>query len=183
MKFQTVLLCLAMIIMTFAKANAQDEEKKWSSTPFEIKTVEAQKALVMKADVPMSDISTKMGEIYQATFSYVMENNIQPAGPAIAIYNSWDPEGNIVFEAGVPVASKAEGKGDIILKEYPEMKVLTTLYTGSYENMEPVYNKLMQYVKDEELEWTGVTWEVYLTDPQAVKDPAMNKTIIYFCLK
>ena len=183
MKVQTVLLSLVMILVSVARINAQDEEKKWSNTPFEIKTIEAQKALVMKADVPMSDISAKMGEIYQSTFSYVMQNNIQPAGPAIAVYYSWDPEGNIVFEAGVPVTGEVNGQGDILLKEYPEMKALTTLYTGSYEDMEPIYGELMEYIKDKELEWTGTTWEVYLTDPEKVKDPSMNKTLIYFCLK
>lgn len=181
MKPKSLLLSFFMLILSISSSIAQ--EPKWSNTPVEIKSIDAQKALVMKADGPMSAIGEKMGEIYNTVFTYIQENNIQPAGPAFAVYHSFDPEGNIVFEAGVPIAEKVESTEHILCIEYPVMKAATTHYTGTYESVEPVYSILQKYMEDNKLESTGVSWEVYLTDPSKVKDPNMNQTLIYFPIK
>ena len=178
-----VLMIALLLSGSMSVTFAQGSSTGCKHTPIEVKDIDAQNALVMKADVPMSTISEKMGEIYKTLFTYVGENGIQPAGPAFAVYYSWEPEGNIVFEAGVPVASETEGTNEIIYKEFPVMKAVSTLYTGSYENMEPVYNDIMKYIEENELESTGNSWEIYLTDPSKVASPDDNKTLIYFPIK
>ena len=184
MKTKSLLIgLLCFIVGLCGIAQEQAQEQKWSNTPIQVKNIDAQKALIMKADIPMSEISEKMGEIYQTVFTYIQQNNIVPAGPAFAVYYSYEPEGNIVFEAGVPVTEKQKGTDDILYKEYEEMKAATTLYKGSYEAMEPVYGKMQQYMVDNKLEFTGISWEVYLTDPSMVTDPSMNQTLIYFPVK
>jgi effector-binding domain-containing protein len=133
--------------------------------------------------VPTAEIGPKMGEAYGKIFGYLGQNNIQPAGSPFAVYTEFNPNGNTTFEAGVPVAAQIESKGDILFKEYPAMKVLSTLYTGAYENMASVYEALTKYMKDKGLQSTSESWEVYLTDPSQVKTPAENQTLIYFPLK
>lgn len=183
MKTKSLIIYLFSLTILIMNVQAQEEEKTWSNTPFEVKTIEAQKALVIKADVAMSEIGPKMGDIYKRVFTYLAEKQIQAAGPAVAVYLSWDPEGNTVFEAGVPVAQETKGEGDIIYKEYAEMKVVATLYKGSYENLGPIYGELQKYMTDNSLEPIGISWEVYLTDPSKVSDPSMNQTMIYFPIK
>ncbi len=152
-------------------------------TNIEVKEIDAQKALVIKADVPISAIGETMGELYGKLYTYAGEKGVQFAGPPFAIYYSYDPEGNVVFKAGVPIATEVEGEGDIHYKEFPIMKVVTTVYTGAYEEMEPVYGHIQKYMEENKLESNGTSWEVYLTDPNQVADPSENKTIIYFPLK
>ena len=178
------LLCLfilAVSFSTFVTISAQDEEM--SEAKFEIKNVKVQKGLVIKADIPISEIGPKMGEIYSQLFEYMETNNITPAGPPFTVYYSFDPEGNTVFEAGVPVKDKVKGSGDIAYKEYDEMKVVSTLYVGAYENMMPIYTAMETYLKDNKLESTGSSWEIYLTDPDEVASPDENQTLIYFPIK
>jgi effector-binding domain-containing protein len=124
-----------------------------------------------------------MGELYQQLFSYMGSAQIQPAGPPFAVYYSYEPEGNTVFETGIPVQGKSEGKGEIIYKEYPGMKVVSTLFIGAYEDMGHIYQALENYLKENKLESTGSSWEVYLTDPGEVESPDENKTLIYFPIK
>jgi len=175
---------LFLILLIYLKpVYTQDNTSTCQHTPIEVKEIDAQKSLVIKADVPMSAIGEKMGELYGKLFAFIGEKGIQPAGPAFAIYYSWEPEGNVVFEAGVPVVSEVEGSGEIVYKEFPVMKTVTTLYSGAYETMEPVYTQLQKYMEENKLESTGCSWEVYLTDPQMVKNPEDNKTLIYFPLK
>jgi len=176
-------------VLTSDEVTTQDEATTSAAvstckqTDIEVKEIDAQKALVIKADVPTSAIGEKMGELYGKLFAYIGEKGIQPAGPVFAIYYSYEPEGNVVFKAGVPVASEVEGTGDIIYKEFPAMKAVTTLYTGSYKDIGPVYTEIQKYMEKNELESTGNSWEVYLTNPSEVADPNDNKTLIYFPVK
>jgi effector-binding domain-containing protein len=108
----------------YTNLHAQDSLGKSSHTDILVKEIDAQKALLMKAEVPMNAIGQKMGELYQTLFTYLQDKGIAPAGAAFAIYYSFDPNGTTVFEAGVPIAEKTEGKENIVYRELPVMKVV-----------------------------------------------------------
>ena len=110
-------------------------------------------------------------------------NSMAPAGPPFLVYYSYNPAGNTVFEAGVPVSSTVTGNEEIIYKEFPAMKVVTTLYKGPYDAMEPIYGELNKYMSANGIETDGTSWEVYLTDPSQLKDQKDNQTIVYFPIK
>ena len=171
---------LMLFIIPVINANAQDEKKDCPSAKIEVKNIEGQKALVVKADIPTSEIGQHIGEMYKRIFEHMGANNIEPAGPPFAVYYEFDPEGNTVFETGVPVTIESECGEGIEYKEYPAMKVVTTLYKGPYEKMEQVYTDLEQYITDNNHKKLGPVWEVYLTDPQQEEDPNNNQTIIYY---
>ncbi|RPJ74059.1 MAG: hypothetical protein EHM20_11230 [Alphaproteobacteria bacterium] len=178
-----VLLIVCALFNGFMPVTAQETDKKCDHTEFLVKEIDAQKTLVMKADVAMAEIGPKMGEMYGALFGYLQAKGIAPAGAPFAVYYSFDPNGNTVFEAGIPIAEPVEGNESITYKEFPVMKVVSTLYTGTYEGMMPVYEGLQKHMQENKLESTGASWEVYLTDPTVVKDPSENKTLIYFPIK
>ena len=168
---------LGMSLPMFAQQSVDSESSK-----FEIKEVEAVKALVIKSDVTMQEIGSAMGSNYGKLFEYLQNNNIQPAGPPFSVYLSWEEGGNVVFESGIPVSEVKEGNDEIMYKEFPGMKVLSTLYKGSYDKMEPIYHEMMDYMKTNNMEGTNSSWEIYLTDPQTIA-PEDNQTLIYFPLK
>jgi effector-binding domain-containing protein len=180
----SLLITIAMIYGTFNSLYAQDDtQKKCSHTDIQVKEIDAQKALVIRAEVPSNAIGGKIGELYSALYVYLQTQKIAPAGAPFAIYYSFDPNGNTVFEAGVPVAEQTPGKDNITYKEFPVTKVVTTLFYGSYADMGAAYTDIQKYMTDNKLEPTGATWEVYLTDPESVSDPSQNQTIIYFPVK
>ncbi|MBN2348809.1 MAG: GyrI-like domain-containing protein [Bacteroidales bacterium] len=154
----------------------------YSQSKIEVKSVQPMSALVIKAEVPTAEIGPKMGELYGMLFNYLTELEMQPSGPPFSVYYEFDPQGNTVFEAGVPLDDVVEGEGDILYKDFPAMKVVSTLYTGSYENMMPVYEDLEAYLKENKLESNNIVWEIYLTDPNEV-GPEENQTIIYYQIK
>jgi effector-binding domain-containing protein len=174
---------LAAMFCLFAFSSNVFSQDKESKSTIEVKQVDALKALVVKFDVPSKDIGPSMGKAYEKLFGFVMSNNVMPAGPPFAIYYSYDPNGNTVFEAGVPVNDTADGNDEIVYREFPAMKAVSTLYKGAYEAMEPVYGELSKYIAINGLEMAGPTWEIYLTDPSQVTDPNDNQTIIYFPVK
>ncbi len=159
---------------------AQDQANNSNQLNIEVKQIDAQKALVIRADVPTSEVGPKMGEIYGMLFGYIGQNQIDAVGPPFAVYYSFDPQGNTVFEAGVPIDTIAPEYGEIKYKEFEAMKVASTLYTGPYEKMEPVYAAIQKYIKDNKLKEKGTSWEVYLTDPSEAPDPTKYQTLIYY---
>jgi effector-binding domain-containing protein len=177
MKLFIILLLTGIFSWSGTAQETKDCKKK---AKVEVKEMKAQKALVIKADVPTSEVGPKMGEIYEFLFNYTVQNQISPVGPPFAVYLSYDPEGNTVFEAGLPVAEEASGSGEVEYREYPATKAVSMLYTGPYEKMEPAYEKLMQYIKENNLKDKGTAWETYLTDPNEEPDPEKYQTIISF---
>jgi effector-binding domain-containing protein len=154
-----------------------------SLPPIEVKTVDPIKAVTIKVSVPSSEISKKIGELYGKLYSYLDKYQIVPSGAPFAVYYEFDPNGKTTFEACVPVKTTIKSDGDIIFKVYGQMKACTALYTGSYEKIGPIYEAIMKHMKDKALSSTGVSWEVYLTDPAKISNPEDNKTLIYFPIK
>jgi effector-binding domain-containing protein len=174
--FALVAMCILCVsFQTYAQENA--------SPKIEVKQVAAQKAAVIKVTVPTNVMGQKMGELYGKLFGYLGANKIQPVGAAFAVYYEYDPKGNTVFEVGVPIASPIQGNDEIKFKEFPAMKVLATLYVGPYEKIGPVYVALTKYASDNKIVTLSTPWEVYLTDPNQVKDPNKYQTMVYFPVK
>lgn len=171
---QLVGVTALLICLTSNQAKSQD------FPTIEVIDISAQSSLVVKADVLNTEIAQKIGSMYGQLFAYTTANNISMTGAPFAVYYSYDPNGNTSFEAGLPVAYGTKGNDSILFKEYPAMKVVCTIYKGSYANMGPVYTKLQEYITNNKLKTTGISWEVYLTDPNTVKDPMENRTMIYF---
>jgi len=173
-------LFLTITLAGFISCALIAQETEECQSDFKIENLDAIKALVIKADIPTSQVGPKMGEIFEKVFGYIGQNQITPAGPPFAVYLSFDPQGNTVFETGVPVSDEVSGSGEIEYREYPATKVVEMVYTGSYENMGPAYQKIMDYMKENNLKAKGISWEIYLTDPSAEPDPNKYQTIIMF---
>jgi effector-binding domain-containing protein len=180
MKFLMILLLTGIYSLAVI---AQESKECKTESKIEVKVMGAQKALVIKADVPTAEVGPKMGEIYGFLFNYTVQNQINPVGPPFAVYLSFDPEGNTVFEAGLPVAEVVSGSGEVEYREYPATKAVSLLYTGPYEKMGPAYEKIMQYISENNLKDKGIAQEVYLTDPNEEQDPEKFQTIINFFIE
>jgi effector-binding domain-containing protein len=178
--FISFFFCMFVFNALTSELYSQETTVKKDQPVIEIKNIPLQHALVLKAEVSSKDVGPKMGEMYSKLFSYAGQKHIQPSGAPFAVYYSYDPQGKTIFEAGFPVASKVNATDSIAYKEFPAMKVVSTLYTGSYENMVPVYTQLQNYLAANKMKPTGISWEVYLTDPAQVKNPSDNQTLIYF---
>lgn len=183
LSFLRLVLIVSVLSGMQISSFAQGNKEKSGNSKFEVKKVDAVKAVVIKSSVPTKEIGPKMGELYGKLFAYLGQKQIQPAGAPFAVYYEYDPKGNTTFECGVPVNSAITSEGEVVFKEFPAMSALTTLYVGAYEKMAPIYGELEKYMKEKSLQSTGICWEVYLTDPSKLKDPNENQTMIYFPVK
>jgi effector-binding domain-containing protein len=180
----TLLFSLFFMLLSPLALFAQDLEECTASGPvIEVKQVDAQNTIVVRFDVSSKEIGPAMGKAFEKLFSFLGTNSMAPAGPPFAVYYSYNPAGNTVFEVGVPVSNAISGNEEIVYKEFPAMKVVTTLYKGPYDAMELIYGEINKYITANGLVTDGTSWEVYLTDPSQVTDPKENQTVVYFPLK
>ena len=147
----------------------------------EVKEQPTQPALTIRTKTSIQDMSQVLGKAYGEIIIYIMGLGEQPSGPPFVAYYNMDMQ-NLDIEIGFPVSKKLSDKGDIKSSEIPGGKFAICLYTGPYNEIEPAYNALTQWIKDNGYESTGIAYEIYLNDPRET-DPQELKTKIMFPLK
>jgi len=145
----------------------------------EVKEQSAQPTLSIRTRAPVQDIPQVLGKAYGTIAQYLGELGEQPAGPPFAVYYNMDMQ-DLDMEIGFPAGRKLAGKDDIKASEIPAGKVATCLHTGPYSEMEPVYNALSQWIKDNGYEATGVVCEMYLNDPAQTPPQELQTQIALF---
>jgi effector-binding domain-containing protein len=140
-----------------------------------------QPVLSKRFRAPVEQLPDVLGETYQAIMQLLPTTDKQSAGPAFAAYYNMDME-DLDVEAGFIVARELKGEGDIISRQLPGGRMAACVHTGPFSEMEPTYDALSKWIKDNGHEVTGVTYEMYLNGPPDTP-PEEYKTQILMPLK
>jgi effector-binding domain-containing protein len=145
----------------------------------EIKERPAQRTVAVRTRAHVKDLPNLLPGTYGRLVQYLNSIGVAVAEPAYAYaaYHNMDME-DLDVEAGFPVASEVEGSGDIIASEIPAGRFATVLHTGPYEQMEPVYDRLDKWVKQNKHEPTGVIYEMYLNGPDDTPPEGLQTQIL-----
>ena len=146
----------------------------------ELEDLEPRPALTIRLKTKAGDIAEMFDQGFSAIASYLEEKGKKPQGPPFAIYYNMDMD-HLEVEFGFPVEEGIDGNASIQASMTPSGKAATSLYIGPYEEAEPVYDVLMKWISDNDLEATGVAYEIYLNDP-ALTPPEQLKTQVYLLL-
>ncbi|MEM1431919.1 MAG: GyrI-like domain-containing protein [Pseudomonadota bacterium] len=123
-------------------------------------------------------ISAAMGECYGRVVAFMESHGIPPAGPALSVYHTYDPE-VMRFQAGIIVSSEAimdpgaDVKGDIL----PAGRVLSFTHVGPYATLRDDYADMMSYVEREGLKLSSPAWEVYIDDPKDTPEAELRTKV------
>lgn len=139
-------------------------------------TLQPQPILYCPAQVEMTEIATALGELLPKVFGYATQSGATMVGPPFVRY--LNQAETLDIQAGLPVAPGAAATDDILLGELPGGAALTTIHTGPYDGLPAAYAALHAWMADNAVQPGGAPWEVYLTDPAQVPNPAEWKTQI-----
>ena len=140
-------------------------------------------AISITDSTTLDQMESKMDELYSILMGYAAAKKANLAGPPYCIYHTWNPEGYTKIEAGIPVDKELPDKLNIKGTMSPGGKVVKTLHTGPYDQVEPIYIALEKYIKLNKLEMAGGPWEVYLTCPSTEPDSSKWETLIFYPVK
>ncbi len=132
----------------------------------------------------MNEVGSKMGSMMEQVSRYMQDNNLPITGMPFTLYNDIDDlNGTVIFSACVPVKERViTPSGSPALCGYMEpVTALKTTLKGNYENLPATYSKATQYMTANKLEMlsNGKMFQVYITDPGMVPNPANWITEIY----
>lgn len=134
-----------------------------------------QPTAVASGTMTVPEIGPWLARIFTAVTSAVARQNVHVIGPPFARYHRRD-DGRFDVEAGFPVSGYVWTAAGVRASRLPGGKLAATMHVGPYDGMEPAYAALADWVRDEGGELAGDAWEVYLTGPATVADPAGWRT-------
>jgi effector-binding domain-containing protein len=132
----------------------------------------------------IAEIGPKLGEMFQKVGVEMKKAGAEFAGPVFAVYSVFKPGENIVFEAGVQVNRKVTGKmKEVRYWETQPGKVVCLDYYGPYDKMQPAYDQINQWAKDNNKKLGKDAWELYVGDPGLEKDPMKVLTQVMYYIE
>ncbi|WP_310993859.1 SRPBCC family protein [Aequorivita marina] len=131
-----------------------------------------------------NELDSKTKPMMQEVMGFVNKNNLNMAGKPFTLYNQIDDANNtVIFSTGVPVKEQVitpEGSPVVCGFMEPVTTVKTTL-KGDYKHLPETYLKARKYMEAQDLQIDPdrKMFEIYITDPEAVVNPANWVTEVY----
>lgn len=153
------------------------------SHEIEIRTVEPIPMLYQVRRVEPAAVAEVLADVLPAVFGYAIESGSAPAGHPFVRHVGRSPA-FITIEAGVPLVATPEAAppedSGILVGELPGGTVAATTHKGPYEGLGEAYEALDRWVTESDYESAGHPWELYVTDPGEVPDPADWLTDVFW---
>ncbi len=147
---------------------------------FELRQMEAQPVLSIRATSRPEALSELFGELFGEVWNYVQSSAGAPAGMPFTRYHDMDEAAGLMHvECGLPVDTPLPGQGRIEAEMLPAGTVAVTTHIGPYHTLGESHEALHNWVQAQGYEPAGPPWEVYVTDPGEEPDPNKWRTDIF----
>lgn len=135
--------------------------------------------LFMRRRVKHDEVAGALGEMIPAVFGFATQRGIAMQGPPMSRYSDFSA-GGMTIDAGLPVPAGTKGEGEIQVETVAAGPVVGTMHVGPYDQLHEAHAAVESHMTDNALKLRGgYCYEVYLTDPGQVPDPAQWKTEVY----
>ena len=151
------------------------------NSPIDIIERLTERTIAIRMRTHVKDLPKLLPRTYGRLAKYLNSIDTPVAGPVYAAYYNTDMA-DLDVEAGFVINGDIEGRDDIIASEIPAGRFAMVTHTGPYEEMEPTYDRLNEWVKENKQEPTGVIYEMYLNGPTDTP-PEGLQTLILMPLK
>ncbi len=132
----------------------------------------------------LGELNDKTKQMMNEVMSFVTENNLNMAGKPFSLYNEIDSvNGTVIFSTCIPVKEQViTPKGSSVVCGFMDpVRAVKISLKGNYEHLPEAYTKGNQYIEKNgyELATDRKMFEVYITDPEKVANPANWLTEVY----
>lgn len=123
----------------------------------EVKDIPTTKVACIRYKGKYSDVGTYIERIYKAIKG-------DAAGPPFTCYYDGEYKENADIELCIPI-SKPVYDSDITIKELPPIRAISTIHTGTYENINMAYKAIFGYTHEKNIHWITPSREIYIKGP------------------
>lgn len=176
--------CVGLYRVSTTKQGENQKTIRGSDMSYEItkKTITETPFLYMRKQTVQEEVANALASMFGPIFAYATTQGIPFAGPPTARYVSFGP-GLITIEAGMPVVGAPEGTEEIMVGSLVGGAVVSTIHQGPYDSLNLGHEAIQRWMMENGEEAGSSPWEVYVTDPGEVPDPAGWLTEIVHPLK
>lgn len=146
---------------------------------FEIKDVPMMPVLYINGTCRLEDIGPTLGRLLPKVFGTLVDLGVRPAGPPFCRYTARH-EGECDLQAGILVDGLVSGIGEIQGGQIGGCSAAHTVHMGPYTELKDAYAALDAWIREQGKTPGDSPFELYMTDPGKVPDPAQWKTEIYW---
>ena len=144
-------------------------------------TLEETPVLFGRRKLEKSKIADGLAEVLPAAFGFAMSNGLEMTGPPFVRYVD-QSAAFFTIEAGVPLTAAADDPGadsGLAAGSLPGGEAAFVIHKGPYDTLGEAHVALDIWTNQNGLTPTAPPWEVYITDPAEVPDPAEWITHIF----
>lgn len=132
----------------------------------------------------LAEVNDRASEMIAQVSLYMDDNNISISGKPFILYNQRDERNNTsIFSAAIPTPSQViTPTGSPVLNGYlAPQKVVKTTLRGHSKNAAEAWEKTYRYIEENglEIDPRGQAFEIFITNPVEIENPAMWVTEIY----
>jgi effector-binding domain-containing protein len=127
-------------------------------------------------------IAAQMSKSYGELTTALTKAKVAVTGYPFALYPSFS-ETSMEMVCSLPVAADAKVPVKYKVMRSFEGKAVKAVHKGSYNTLESTHAQINQYIEMKKLEIISAPWEVYVTDPEVVKDTTQWITEVYYPVK
>jgi effector-binding domain-containing protein len=139
----------------------------------------AQEIVGLHETVRMDDLREFFPRAMTAAAEALEARGVDPAGPAVALYEGMDAE-TFDVTVGYPVPSGAAPSDDVVAAMLPAGATVEVVHQGPYESLPTTYEELTAWFEENGMTPPTVMWEEYLVGPESEADPGRWQTRIVY---
>ena len=133
-----------------------------------------------KAALNMEQIVAAMEEGYPKLMSYIAQQGKEMAGaPYCAYSNGSEDYSQFDIELGIPVNEPVPAQEEFFMSQTCAGKAITATHKGPYKDVEVAYVALMDYLKENSLESTGIYYDYYPNNPADTPESELLTQVVF----
>lgn len=136
---------------------------------------------VIHGVVPMAEMADFFDRSFSELATVLDRQGIEPIGPAFARY-AGPPGETADVEVGLPVGDSVAPDGQVRPGALPAGTVARLVHSGGYDQLGDAWGRLGAWIVEQGLTAGADLWEVYVTEPNPVMDPANLRTELFWTL-
>ena len=136
-----------------------------------------QPVLAIRTMTSIEKLPQLIGESYQKMADYLAELGECLSDVPFVAYHNMDMH-HLDVEIGFPVMKKLPDKGDLKSGCIPESRSISCMCLGPYGDIEPTYNEMAEFMKQNGYEPTGTAYEYYYNDSDFPEKVRLTKIVM-----
>jgi len=126
------------------------------------------------------------GMLWEQMMRELASQNVQIAYPcnSMAIFHDKEhKEQDVDVEIQIPVQGSRQNTGNVVFKTVPAVLVASVTFKGSYDQIAPVNQAIVNWIRDNRYNFNGAMFNIYHVSPAQTQNPDEFVTEICFPVK